>query len=597
MFLRAAFVMLALAAAKELRDLSLLVALNYHEHLFGDVTLFFQMGRGILNGLVPYATLYESKPPGIFLLSALSLFLTGGKELYWILFVVFTMVTPFAVALYVANSTRTCATTTRVLMTLISFLYIGGVSLYAMQRGGIENAEPFGAFFACLYVLSIASVQRPSWLRTTLAGIFLLCTIGIREPFLLSLLAAALLLADNNRSLLRSFVLPLLIALVVGAIVLALLGCLHSYVTVYLPDTFTARIPAIRSYSLPGQQPTISGIPNPLWLRSLSFLLVASDISFGAYPLLALALAVLVLSRPLFVSRQSPRIVIALSLAVLALGLWALNNAYLYVQLLEILHFRFPIANALFRWLTIELAVLLLLSVIGGGILTRLDSARSGIVVRTIAAICLTAAAAGITNEYTRHMVFMVPFFLAAILTFIHWASHNMPHPATAVFVWFMAGLLSVMPFDSLFQEVYQSQIVAADKNTDADEVRTTGEKLDALMDQCAFARFVTLGALQTGTMRHSPYQIQYGEVRAFQDPVNQVLRANFLRDLEQTPLLVSLVPDFLEVNVGAMTPSMKDSAVRSIVAGEFTMVPPACAKPFLPLDQGTSVYFRRSKS
>src|SRR3989344_2498866 len=46
-----------------------------------DTTLYIAVGRGILNGLTPYADLYENKPPGIFLMSALSLWLTGGRVL------------------------------------------------------------------------------------------------------------------------------------------------------------------------------------------------------------------------------------------------------------------------------------------------------------------------------------------------------------------------------------------------------------------------------------------------------------------------------------------------------------------------------------
>jgi hypothetical protein len=42
-----------------------------------DNPLYWTVGRGILNGLTPYAQLYENKPPGIFLFAALSFALTN----------------------------------------------------------------------------------------------------------------------------------------------------------------------------------------------------------------------------------------------------------------------------------------------------------------------------------------------------------------------------------------------------------------------------------------------------------------------------------------------------------------------------------------
>jgi hypothetical protein len=46
-----------------------------------DTPLYWTIGHGILKGLVPYRDLYETKPPGIFLVSALSYLVTGGGAL------------------------------------------------------------------------------------------------------------------------------------------------------------------------------------------------------------------------------------------------------------------------------------------------------------------------------------------------------------------------------------------------------------------------------------------------------------------------------------------------------------------------------------
>jgi hypothetical protein len=42
-----------------------------------DYLLYTVVGRGILNGLTPYIDLFESKPPGMFLLAAVSLLVSG----------------------------------------------------------------------------------------------------------------------------------------------------------------------------------------------------------------------------------------------------------------------------------------------------------------------------------------------------------------------------------------------------------------------------------------------------------------------------------------------------------------------------------------
>lgn len=48
----------------------------------GDAILYFGMGRGLLNDLHLWTDLFETKPPIVFWLSALSLRLTGGAFLY-----------------------------------------------------------------------------------------------------------------------------------------------------------------------------------------------------------------------------------------------------------------------------------------------------------------------------------------------------------------------------------------------------------------------------------------------------------------------------------------------------------------------------------
>ena len=46
-----------------------------HHAYTADAPQYWAIGRGILNGLMPYTNMYENKPLGIFLLSAISFFI------------------------------------------------------------------------------------------------------------------------------------------------------------------------------------------------------------------------------------------------------------------------------------------------------------------------------------------------------------------------------------------------------------------------------------------------------------------------------------------------------------------------------------------
>ena len=50
-----------------------------------DSSLYWAVGKGMLNGLVPYTDLFETKPPGIFIISAFSYWLTGGPSIGYVI--------------------------------------------------------------------------------------------------------------------------------------------------------------------------------------------------------------------------------------------------------------------------------------------------------------------------------------------------------------------------------------------------------------------------------------------------------------------------------------------------------------------------------
>lgn len=236
-----------------------------------DSPIYWAVGRGILNGLVPYRDLFETKPPGIFLLSSLSLWLSGSMQFgAWVQTALLAVI-PASV---MVAAWRQMKGHTGLMCWLIAggaLLFGTTLALYVAERSGEYQVESFGAAFAIAYagLLSTAhgTVSRRAMI---LASILMLCSVGMKEPFLLSCLSIAILLCENRRAFLRGFVFPLIIAAGVGVILLQLLGMWDGYFHIYIPEMFGR-------YGNGGA---------PLWIRGFWWSRLFSDLR-GFSPMLA----------------------------------------------------------------------------------------------------------------------------------------------------------------------------------------------------------------------------------------------------------------------------------------------------------------------
>jgi hypothetical protein len=177
-----------------------------------DSGIYFTIGRALLNGYLPYVDLFETKPPGIFYLTAISL-LFGGTWFLRLVSVAFTLITPFLFRRHAA--------------------FVALVCVFFLGKTVGTQTEAFGAFFVSLYLWNLLRNGHVVW-----SALFLLLGIGMKEPFLLAALAGFLFL----RRPWKDFLLPLAIAGVAGICVLAITGYLVPYVSVYLPVMLGARI-------------------------------------------------------------------------------------------------------------------------------------------------------------------------------------------------------------------------------------------------------------------------------------------------------------------------------------------------------------------
>lgn len=228
-----------------------------------DTPMYWAVGRGIVKGLIPYKDLFEVKPPGIFLLSALSIWLKGDMSLSGLMQTSALFFMPVLLGISAFRITRTNSRHCQLFAIGTSVAFGMILALYSGERSGEFQVESFGAFFTVMYAAVLAWDGRKLGLtRTLLAALAIFGAVGMKEPFLLIALAVALIWAQRPTDLVRSFVIPLLIAGASGLIALYLLNYADAYFTLYLPEVVGKKI---------------AGGP-PLWLRGFFFDLTYQDL-------------------------------------------------------------------------------------------------------------------------------------------------------------------------------------------------------------------------------------------------------------------------------------------------------------------------------
>ncbi|HSQ42348.1 MAG TPA: hypothetical protein VLM37_08730 [Fibrobacteraceae bacterium] len=275
-----------------------------------DTPIYWAVGRGIANGIHPWTGLFETKPPGIFLLSALSIKLIGTPQLTH-LFQVFALVLLTLAPLFLIPWRHS-----RWPMFFLSLWFGLLLSQYVAERSGEVQVESFGAAFSALAVIAFARSRsrRYGWFWSLLASLGLLGACGMKEPFFFSLLGAALLLLRRWRAWFFRWWLPFAFAIVAGLAFLLVNGWLHDYWTHYL--TYMASVHVERSGSPLDRA-------SEFWhtwedLNNFAWMLGTLIIFLGIVPFLFLRKRILVLFRS---SNYGFRLFAALWLASFALGM------------------------------------------------------------------------------------------------------------------------------------------------------------------------------------------------------------------------------------------------------------------------------------
>lgn len=237
-------------------------ALLWHETLgtyYGDINIYLALGRGLLNGLTPYTDLFETKPPGMFLLSALSLWLFDGAALLLWVEATLLAILPIGIVFPVMGM-RGRGTAAPLQIAVLFGIFL---TLYVGEAAGQGLSESFAAVFA---VAAVAMAAMTLFRRgdsgvsagmTILMSVLLFAAVFIKEPFLLSIFGGTLLVSPSFRSMLRMLP-PLAIAGALFLLGLLLTGTLAAYFTVYLNHMLGHQI------AVPW-----GVVPDPLWLRTI----------------------------------------------------------------------------------------------------------------------------------------------------------------------------------------------------------------------------------------------------------------------------------------------------------------------------------------
>lgn len=550
-----------------------------HAPVSVDASLYLAMGRALLNGLVPYRDLFETKPPGMYLVAALSLVMGGDARFAMLLQIAVILLIPVLLGAHAFRQLGHCRSERRWAFVCLAMLFGLGWSVYVMERAGRFQTESFGAVAGVAYLVIITwNLQKPTVRRVVLAGLMLLVAVSFKEPFLFTMIAGFLLLADGRRQALWWLAAPLTIAGGTGLLVLLATGWLHPYAGIYLPEILHGRILEGHQFVLPSGG--VLSAPQPAWLRGLQVKVVIDDVvRFGGVGLLGATTWLFWLVNPAVRNPAARPWAILVSAGTVVWGIVVVHQLFLLLQTLAILEYRIPWEDGFFRRLVARdvASILLLLGLLIG--LGRWNRWQAIDATGVLVALYLVTCAAGLGGFLLHHYVFIVPAYAAGWMALVaSAAAHRVPRLTTAC-----AGLVALAACGlavQLGREDYDKKLA-----WERDGMRNTidnmalAPQLDELMDACGWDRYLPLGTDIYAATRHSPLEISWSQIRAFADPPSAYFREHFWASLQETPIVV-----VNEQAQGMNLQSIREPGMQRYLATEFTKDVPTCAAPYVPL-------------
>lgn len=200
--------------------------------LHGDAQIFQTVGRGILNGLTPYKDLFETKPPGVFLLHALSLWMFDSQLLVKMVQAGVLLALPFLIFVPSVDLIANRPAEERRVLSLLSLLFGLLLGLYIANQAGHGLTESYGACAAIAFLVLLLYGKVNGARQLVILAVLMLLAVGFKEPFILTILGGVILM---RRDILPSFVYPLGVAAALGLFALFILGYAGPFFQIYLP--------------------------------------------------------------------------------------------------------------------------------------------------------------------------------------------------------------------------------------------------------------------------------------------------------------------------------------------------------------------------
>lgn len=540
------------------------VAVEYMHSMMGDdAMLYLLVGRGLLNGLVPYIDLYESKPPGMFMFSALSLMTTGDQRL---------MTTVHIVGLYGAPLTMAYAAWRylvekgerifRIVIPTAMFCIGALLVLYLETRASGLQTEFFGALWGTIYVM-LFFLQRKysSWSSILWKVPPLFLAVFFKEPFLLITGVAALLLSRSFRQFWWGYVVPMGFAGALEVALLGMMGWLGPYVRIHLPIMLWERPDIV---TVP---PMIQAIDaNPLWLNLTAF--------FPSLPLLGWLVGILWILTPFFRSSSTRPWDGALFAATGTMGFLFLSRLMVLVAYawLSSQHFiltdRALLSHAVMQGAVLGpvVAALLVVQWRRGGMLTGTVCSFLALYI-----VSYTILVSGVSG---RHFSAVGPVYVALALLFLeYWATSPRRPLAIAISSLFAISLMFYRQ-----DPVHVQFWVNNQKNgMVSSEKRAAFSAFDDLLDACHINRFI------------GPFKASIFGRHALWGPLPTPQNFSYLPP--DHPLLLETQENSEKRNQVILR---EESVQDQTIPNGFTTDAPPCAAPYIPI-QGHTVLFRKS--
>lgn len=207
-----------------------------------DAPMYWTVGKGILNGFKPYQDFYETKPPGIFLLSALSFAITGDGFVTNIFCFISLIIIGLAPAVFVILQNRKNRhKNSPYILSIFSAILFGIIlMLYVQKRSGAAQVESFGAAAAIIYILLISLIdgEKTSYKSPLIwiSSLFLMFSVMMKEPFLLVCIGCALLFIYSKKDLIKKLILPIISGGAMGILLMLATGTFVPYIKYHLPN-------------------------------------------------------------------------------------------------------------------------------------------------------------------------------------------------------------------------------------------------------------------------------------------------------------------------------------------------------------------------